>query len=63
VDGSVTVMKAGALAKLLDGVLYLNPDDPGGPGNPWGPYGPIGPRTHGTVRNFAWGPLTNSTKC
>ena len=41
-DGTLTVTKA-SLVKLLDGVLYPNPDDPGDPTNPWGPYDPVGP--------------------
>jgi hypothetical protein len=40
--GTITLSKA-SFVKLLDGVLYPNPDEPGDPGNPWGPYGPIGP--------------------
>jgi hypothetical protein len=45
-DGTLTVTKA-SLVKLLDGVLYPNPDDAGDPGNPWGPYGPVGPMIPG----------------
>jgi hypothetical protein len=52
VDGNVTVTKA-ALIKLVDGVLYPNPDDPGDPGNPLGPYGPIGPLIRAVLRNFS----------
>jgi len=37
-----TLTKA-LLIRLLDGLLYPNPDDPGSPNNPWGPYGPTGP--------------------
>ena len=36
-----TLTKA-LLIRLLDGLLYPNPDDPGSPNNPWGPYGPAG---------------------
>jgi hypothetical protein len=41
-DGTITLTKA-SLVRLLDAVLYLNPNDPGDPSNPWGPYRPIGP--------------------
>ena len=52
-NGSLNVTK-GALVRLIDGVLYPNPDDPGDPGNPWGPYGPIGPIASGPLREFSW---------
>jgi hypothetical protein len=51
-NGSLNVTKA-ALVRLIDGVLYPNPDDPGDPGNPWGPYGPIGPIASGPLREFS----------
>jgi len=41
-DGTLTVTKA-SLVKLLDGMLYPNPDLSADPTNPWGPYGPVGP--------------------
>ena len=50
---SVNVAKA-ALVKLLDAVLYPNPDDPGDPSSPWGPYGPIGPVISGALRDLSW---------
>src|SRR5215204_4670656 len=43
-----------ALVKLLDAVLYPNPDDPGDPSPPWGPYGPIGPVIGGVLRSLSW---------
>src|SRR5215218_895385 len=43
-----------ALVRLLDSVLYPNPDDPGGPRSPWGPYGPIGPVISGLLRDLSW---------
>src|SRR5829696_9202424 len=43
-----------ALVKLLDAVLYPNPDDPGDPSSPWGPYGPIGPVISGLLRDLSW---------
>jgi hypothetical protein len=43
-----------ALVRLLDAVLYPNPDDPGGPRSPWGPYGPIGPVISGLLRDLSW---------
>src|ERR671921_285589 len=43
-----------ALVRLLDAVLYPNPDDPGGPSSPWGPYGPIGPVISGPLRDLSW---------
>src|ERR687889_275736 len=43
-----------ALVRLLDAVLYPNPDDPGGPSSPWGPYGPIGPVISGLLRDLSW---------
>ena len=51
-DGNLTVTKA-SLVKLLDGVLYPNPDDAGNPTNPWGPYGPVGPLIGGLQHVFA----------
>jgi hypothetical protein len=49
----INVTKA-ALVKLLDAVLYPNPDDPGDPSSPWGPYGPIGPVISGLLRDLSW---------
>jgi hypothetical protein len=49
----INVTKA-ALVKLLDAVLYPNPDDPGDPSSPWGPYGPIGPVISGALRDLSW---------
>ncbi len=49
----INVPKA-ALVKLLDAVLYPNPDDPGDPSPPWGPYGPIGPVISGLLRDLSW---------
>src|SRR5215208_4036258 len=49
----VNVTRA-ALVKLLDAVLYPNPDDPGDPSPPWGPYGPIGPILGGVLRDLSW---------
>ena len=43
-----------ALLRLLDAVLYPNPDDPGDPSSPWGPYGPIGPVVSGLLRDLSW---------
>jgi hypothetical protein len=43
-----------ALVRLLDAVLYPNPDDPGDPSSPWGPYGPIGPVVSGLLRDLSW---------
>src|SRR5215208_2880915 len=43
-----------ALVRLLDAVLYPNPDDPGDPSSPWGPYGPIGPVISGVLRDLSW---------
>src|SRR5215212_9992958 len=43
-----------ALVRLLDAVLYPNPDDPGDPSAPWGPYGPIGPVVSGLLRDLSW---------
>src|ERR687890_307193 len=43
-----------ALVRLLDAVLYPNPDDPGDPSSPWGPYGPIGPVISGVLRELSW---------
>ena len=43
-----------ALVRLLDAVLYPNPDDPGDPNSPWGPYGPIGPVISGLLRDLSW---------
>jgi hypothetical protein len=37
-DGALTVTKA-SLVKLLDEMLYPNPDFPEDPTTPWGPYG------------------------
>jgi len=51
VDGTLTVTKA-ALLKVLDTVLYPNPNDPGDPGNPFGPYGPIGPLIRAALRDL-----------
>jgi hypothetical protein len=52
-QGTITLSKA-SFVKLLDGVLYPNPDDPGNPGNPWGPYGPIGPVIRWALRDLSW---------
>lgn len=49
----VNVTRA-ALVKLLDAVLYPNPDDPGDSSPPWGPYGPIGPIIGGVLRSLSW---------
>jgi hypothetical protein len=49
---TVTLTKA-SFVKLLDTVLYPNPDDPGDPRNPWGPYGPIGPVAQ-ALRDLSW---------
>src|SRR5215212_6636782 len=49
----ITVSRA-ALVRLLDAVLYPNPDDPGDPSSPWGPYGPIGPVISGLLRDLSW---------
>src|SRR5215207_5164076 len=43
-----------ALVRLLDAVLYPNPDNPGDPSPPWGPYGPIGPVISGLLRDLSW---------
>ncbi len=43
-----------SLVRLLDAVLYPNPDDPGDPSPPWGPYGPIGPVISGALRDLSW---------
>src|ERR671916_1122927 len=43
-----------ALVRLLDAVLYPNPDDSGDPSSPWGPYGPIGPVIGGVLRSLSW---------
>src|ERR671920_2205108 len=43
-----------ALVRLLDAVLYPNPDDPGDPSSPWGPYGPNGPVIGGVLRDLSW---------
>src|SRR5215212_2534122 len=43
-----------ALVRVLDAVLYPNPDDPGDPSSPWGPYGPIGPVIGGALRDLSW---------
>jgi len=51
-DATLTITKA-SLVKLLDGMLYPNPDFPGDPTNPWGPYGPIGPLIQGLQHHFA----------
>src|SRR5919112_2012879 len=42
-----------ALVRLLDAVLYPNPDDPGGPSSPWWPYRPIGPVFSGLLRDLS----------
>ena len=42
-----------AFARLLDNVLYPNPDDPGDPNNPFGPYGPGGP----VMQRWLWAAL------
>jgi hypothetical protein len=49
---TIAISKA-ALVKLVDAVLFPNPDDPGVRG-PWGPFGPGGPVTHWSLRNLAW---------
>src|SRR5215211_1947943 len=43
-----------ALVRLLDAVLYPNPDDPGDSSSPRGPYGPIGPVISGLLRDLSW---------
>src|SRR5215218_9610361 len=43
-----------ALVRLLDAVLYPNPDDPGDPSSPWGPYGQIRPLISGPLRDLSW---------
>src|SRR5215211_1795506 len=43
-----------ALVRVLDAVLYPNPDDPGDPSSPWGPYGPIGPVISGLLFELSW---------
>jgi hypothetical protein len=50
---SVNVTRA-TLVKLLDAVLYPNPDDPGDSSPPWGPYDPIGPVIGGALRDLSW---------
>src|SRR5215218_8442157 len=50
---SINVSRA-ALLRLLDALLYPNPDDPGDPSSPWGPYGPIGPVISGLLRDLSW---------
>src|SRR5215217_4081908 len=50
---SINVTRA-ALLRLLDALLYPNPDDPGDPSSPWGPYGPIGPVVSGLLRDLSW---------
>ena len=50
-DGTLTVTKA-SLVKLLDGVLYPNPDFPGDPTTPWGPHGSVGPLIQGLQQIF-----------
>ena len=47
-------VRRAALVRLLDAVLYPNPDDPGDPRSPWGPYGPIGPVISGLLRDLSW---------
>ncbi|MGI9088127.1 MAG: hypothetical protein ACR2HH_10385 [Chthoniobacterales bacterium] len=42
-----------ALASLLDGILYPNPDDSGNPGGPFGPFGPGGP----VMQRWLWAAL------
>ena len=42
-----------AFARLLDSVLYPNPDDSGDPHNPFGPYGPGGP----VMQRWLWAAL------
>jgi hypothetical protein len=49
---TISLTKA-SFVKLLDAVLYPNPDDPGDPRNPWGPYGPIGPVAQ-ALRDLSW---------
>src|SRR5215210_1568499 len=43
-----------ALVRLLDALLYPNPDDPGDPSSPRGPYGPVGPVISGLLRDLSW---------
>ncbi len=50
---TINVTRA-TLVRLLDAVLYPNPDDPGDPSSPWGPYGPIGPVISGLLRDLSW---------
>src|SRR5574340_185891 len=45
-NGTITLTKA-SLVRLLDAVLYPNPDDPGGPG-------PIGPVIRWALRDLSW---------
>jgi hypothetical protein len=52
-SGTLTLTKA-SLIRLLDGVLYPNPDDPGNPHSPWGPYGPGGPVSRRFERDLSW---------
>lgn len=40
--GQISLTKT-SFARLLDSVLYPNPNDPGDPNNPFGPFGPGGP--------------------
>src|SRR5215204_666079 len=47
-------VRRAALVRLLDAVLYPNPDDPGDPRSPWGPYGPVGPVISGLLRDLSW---------
>jgi hypothetical protein len=49
---TIALTKA-SFVKLLDAMLYPNPDDPGDPRNPWGPYGPIGPVAQ-ALRDLSW---------
>jgi hypothetical protein len=42
-----------AFARLLDTVLYPNPDDTGDPHNPFGPFGPGGP----VMQKWLWAAL------
>ena len=48
----ITLTKT-AFARLLDSVLYPNPDDTGDPHNPFGPFGPGGP----VMQRWMWAML------
>jgi hypothetical protein len=48
---TITLSKS-SLSRLIDSLLYPNPDDPGHPG-PWGPYGPHGPVAR-ALHDLSW---------